>query len=333
MMAMGVLAAACGNSDDTSSQSPGTVPTTDAVATPATVAASTVPPSADVETTPAEPLPVVVATYSVLAAVVEPLLAGVADLRVVIPNGQDPHDFAPSAKDVELMGSASLILANGLDLEEGLVDVIARVEADGVPVFRVTDHVTLLELGTDSGSDDGHGHGDEHGDEHGGEDPHVWTDPATMVQMIPALGEALGEALGVNLTDQAAAAAEGLLGVDAEAQAIMGTVADCTLVTGHDSMQYFAQRYGCEVIGAVIPGLSTGSEPSAGEVSALRSVAQQAGVAAIFTELGIPQRVAEQVAREVGVPLVELSTHVVPDGGGYRQFVLSLAVEIAEALS
>jgi len=83
----------------------------------------------------------------------------------------------------------------------------------------------------------------------------------------------------------------------------------------------------------VIPSLSSGAEPSAGELAELRRVAQRAGVAAIFTEVGTPSRVAEQIAREVGVPLVELSTHVVPQGGGYRQFVLSLAIGIAEALS
>lgn len=331
MAAVAVLLSACGNSDEVLPEESGTVPTSTQVATsaplPTTAPATTAVLGETGDVDVPETLPVVVVTYSVLAAVVEPLLSGVADVRVLIPNGQDPHDYAPSAKDVELMASASLVVANGLDLEEGLVDTLSRVESEGVPVFRVTDHVTLLELGKDD--DDDH----DHDQDHGSEDPHVWTDPLTMGQMLPTFSTLASEVLGVDLTEQTVAAAEGLRALDAEVQAVMSAVTDCRLVTGHDSMQYFAQRYGCEVIGAVIPSLSTGAEPSAGELSDLRRVAQGAGVAAIFTELGTPTAVAEQIAREVGVPLVELSTHVVPDGGGYRQFVLSMAVDIAEALS
>lgn len=276
-------------------------------------------------------------TYSVLASVVAPLLDGVATIRVIIPNGQDPHDYAPSAKDVENMSNASLIIANGLNLEEALVDVIDRLEGDGVPVFRVADHVTLLELGDDDGDHD-HDHGDDHGDEddhgdHGDEDPHMWTDPVTLAEMLPALGLALAAALDVDLDAAVTAVVGELTALDAEVRTVMAAVGDCVLVTGHDSMQYFARRYGCDVIGAVIPSLSSGAEASAGELAALRKVAQEAGVKAIFTELGTPARVAEQVAAEVGVPLIELSTHVVPDGGGYDEFVMGLARDIALALS
>ena len=35
------------------------------------------------------------------------------------------------------------------------------------------------------------------------------------------------------------------------------------LVTGHESMGYFADRYGFELVGAVIPGLSSQGEVSA----------------------------------------------------------------------
>ena len=151
--------------------------------------------------------------------------------------------------------------------------------------------------------------------------------------MLPALGDRLGEVLGVKLGGAVAQGVAGLVALDAQVRTIMAGVPDCTLVTGHDSMQYFAQRYGCEVVGAVIPSLSTGAEASAGELAELREVAQAAGVKAIFTDVGTPANVAEQVANEVGVPLVELSTHVVPDGGGYAQFVLGLATAIAGALA
>lgn len=323
-----LLLAACGDDDAAAPSTTAVVPATSGAVT------TVVPPSSQVPATtlaPAEPLPTVVVTYSVLASVVEPLLEGVATVEVIIPNGQDPHDFAPSAKEVETMSSAAMVIANGLALEEGLDDVLDRLEGEGTPVFRVTDHVTLLELGQKD--DDGHDHGDEHGDEHGSGDPHVWTDPLAFAEMLPELANQLGTVLDTDLGAAASAVISDLEALDAEVRAIMQTVPQCTLVTGHDSMQYFARRFGCEVVGAVIPSLSTGAEASAGELADLRRVAQDAGVKAIFTELGTPAKVAEQVADEVGVPLVELSTHVVPDGGGYAEFVLDLATAIAEALA
>jgi ABC-type Zn uptake system ZnuABC Zn-binding protein ZnuA len=66
--------------------------------------------------------PSIVVTYSALGDVVQHLVGDTAQVVVIIPNGQDQHDFSPSAKDIELMNSASLVVSNGLDLEEGLED-------------------------------------------------------------------------------------------------------------------------------------------------------------------------------------------------------------------
>ena len=71
-------------------------------------------PSSAPDTTTSQPRPNIVVTYSVLGAVVSELVGDAADVSVVIPDGQDPHDFEPSAKDVEMINDADLIVANGL---------------------------------------------------------------------------------------------------------------------------------------------------------------------------------------------------------------------------
>ena len=45
--------------------------------------------------------PRVVVTTPVLGSVVRELVGDAADVTVVMPNGADPHEFQPSAKDVE----------------------------------------------------------------------------------------------------------------------------------------------------------------------------------------------------------------------------------------
>lgn len=346
-----LLAVACGSDDIESSpeSSAGELPAPSTEVPLTTVPeAATTPreaPGAS-SSVPSPPLEVVITT-SVLAAAVEPLLDGIAEVTVLMPNGSDPHDFSPSARDAERITRADLVIQNGLGLEEGLVDLIDSRQG---PTFAVTAHVDLLAITEDKLDDaDAHDHGDEgahdHGDEdahehgddeahdHGSEDPHVWVDPLVMSQMVDDLGAQLEQLTGVSLGDRVEQLRADLESLDARLRVVMEPVAPCLLVTGHDSLSYFAARYGCEVIGAIIPSLSSTAEASAGELADLRALAQQVGVAAIFTELGTPSRVAEQIASEVGVPLIELATHLVPDEGGYDQFMLDLATTVAEALS
>jgi zinc/manganese transport system substrate-binding protein len=285
--------------------------------------------------------PVVVVTYSILGDVVQQLVGDAAAVEVVIPNGQDPHDFSASARDIETMMGAALLVSNGLGLEEGLLEAIHQAEDDQVPVFEVADHVTVRQFGAGepTEADDGAAHAEDeaHADEHAhdGGDPHLWTSPAVMAEMLPELASALETALGVQLDDSLAAVQADLAALDADTAAIMASIpaGGCKLVTGHESLGYFADHYGCRIIGAVIPSLSSTAEASAKELEALEALATAEGVAAVFTEVGTPQQVAEQVADTVGVPLVELPSHNLPDTGGYAAYITDLATRIASALA
>jgi zinc/manganese transport system substrate-binding protein len=259
-----------------------------------------------------------------------------ATVTVLIPNGQDQHDFEPSAQDVETLNNATLVVSNGLDLEEGLEDALVQVEKSGVSVFHIADHVTLLDAanGDEKESAAKEEHDDEEEDhDHGTEDPHVWLDPETLAQAIPALADALTKATGKDFAEEAATVVNELTALSAKVRDIMGTVSECNLVTGHDSLGYFAARYSCTVVGAVIPGFSTAAEASAGSLAELRALAKKNDVKAIFTELGTPSDVTAQIAKELGVEVVELSTHVLPENGGYDEMMTQLATAIANGLS
>lgn len=279
----------------------------------------------------------VVVTYSAIGDVVSRLVGDAAAVTVLIPNGQDQHDFEPSAKDIETINNASLVVSNGLDLEEGLEDSLLQAEKSGVAMFHIADHVTLLDAAAkdevagaekEVGDENKEGH-----DDHGTEDPHVWLDPETLAEAIPALAEALKLVTGKDFTNEAKVVVNELTTLSAKVRDIMTQVDDCKLVTGHDSLGYFATRYGCTVVGAVIPSFSTSAEASAGSLAELKVAAKENGVKAIFTELGTPADVVAQIAKEVGVDVVELSTHVLPENGGYDEMMTQLATAIADGLS
>ena len=69
-----------------------------------------------------------------------------ATVEVLLPIGADPHDYQPSARQLALVNEADLVVANGLRLEEGLVDALASAEADGANVLEVAPLVDPIPL-------------------------------------------------------------------------------------------------------------------------------------------------------------------------------------------
>ena len=277
-------------------------------------------------------LPVIAVTYSVLGDIVSQLVGDNATVSVVIPDGQDPHEFQPSAKDIETINNAAFVVSNGLEFEEGLEEVLENIADSGGNIFMVGDHITVRKI------EDGDEHSDEHDDEnegdhhHGGGDPHLWLSPATMLEMLPALTTALSEATGADLSAEATDLTTKLQVLDGEVESIIKSLDECKLVSGHDEMGYFADRYGCEVIGVIIPSFTTTSEATAGELAELKKLVEQNKVPAIFTGLGVSPDTANQLAKELGVEAVTLSTHYLNDAANYQGFILNLTNQIAEAL-
>lgn len=272
--------------------------------------------------------PQIVVTYSVLAAVVSDVVGSAGDVTVLMPNGTDPHEWSPSAKDIEAMSKADLIVDNGLALEGELQDPLKEVVANGVPLFTVADHIQIRKVKEGEGADPS-----DEDQAPGADDPHMWMDPLTMKQLVGPLAAEMKK-LGIDVAASAAKVEKDLDAIDAEVEAIMAAVpsAQRKLVTGHESMGYFAERYGFTLIGAIIPAITSQAEASAGELASLVDKIEAAGVPAIFTEEGTSPATVEAIAGDTGTKVVELATHNLTDDGTYRSFMLAIASAIADAL-
>jgi len=279
---------------------------------------------------PAHATPDIVVTTPILGAVVGDLVGDAATVTVLMGNGVDPHDWSPSAQDVEAVSRAGLVVANGLGLEAGLDDALAEAAAGGVPVFEATDHIVIRAI--DDAIDPGAPATPEaHG--RGALDPHFWVDPLSMRDVVIALAPVV-TGLGVDVTARAADLVARLETLDAEVRTILDVVPPehRQLVTGHESMGYFAARYGFTLVGAVIPGLSSQGEVSASQLSAIAGLIRDHGVPVIFTEVGTPQAVVDAIASETGVRVVELASHTLPADGSYFSFIRDIANAIASGL-
>jgi zinc/manganese transport system substrate-binding protein len=263
----------------------------------------------------------VVVTTNVLGEIVESVAGEVADVEVLMPVGADPHEFALSAKQAEAFERADLVVVSGRGLEAGMTDVIDAT-GDAGARFVASDHVPP------------------------GDDPHIWMDPLQMVPVVRALQTELVErgADADVLSASVDAYVAELEALDAEIAELVATIPEDRrkLVTNHDALEAFAARYGLEVVGTVIPSMTTSAEASAAQLEALAATMRAAGVPAVFAETTESARLAEAVADEVGdvdgepVTVVELYTESLGEPGsdadGYVGMLRVDATRIADAL-
>ena len=271
----------------------------------------------------------IVVTYSILGGLINDLVGSEANVVVLIPNGQDPHEWEPSAKDIEALNKADLIVQNGLGLEGGLEKTLSLAEVQGVKTFVASDYITIRKVGQGEGIPNG-------GPDQmvGASDPHLWTDPISMKQVLVALEGKIKTELGLDVSVRTQYLENQLDSLNTEIATEVDNLPEANrkLVTGHDSLGYFAQRYGFKLVGAIIPSLTSQAEVSAADLASLKTLIQKNQVKVIFSELGTPVAITEAIGKETDVKVVELATHILPSDGSYFTFIRNLAQTIVENL-
>ena len=193
--------------------------------------------------------------------------------------------------------------------------------------------------------DDGDGDEGEHGDDGHGHahaedgDPHIWHDPRRVAGTLDVLAGALADDADVDevrsCADDYRAELEAL---DAEIEALLAPIPDDRriLVTSHDSLAYFADRYGFEIVGTVIPSTTTIAETSAAQLAELADTITEYGVPAIFTDRFESDVDAEALADRLDIAIVPLHGGSLTDDGAASTYVGMMranAEAIADALT
>jgi zinc/manganese transport system substrate-binding protein len=208
---------------------------------------------------------VVVATTTQAADLARNVAGDDAEVVGLLSPNADPHDYEVRPHDLQALADADLVVRSGGDVDEWLDEAI---EGSGshAPV------VTLMQ----------------------GDDPHWWQDPRNAIAAVGILERALGV--------RAPGYVARLRALDRAVAACIAQIppAQRKLVTTHDAMGAYARRYGLDVVGAVIPSLSTRGQPSAGEIADLIATIREQGVRAIFAESSVNAKVEQAIARETG---------------------------------
>lgn len=301
--------------------------------------------------------PRLVVTTALLGDVVQQAVGSAAEVTVLMPATASPHDFQPSARQVALLREADAVVANGGGLEVGLEDALGAAEADGVAVFRAAEaphtgsdpevgsetEPPADDHGHDGASDDGGEHRPSEGaDEHAhGADAHFFTSPERMADAVVALVAFLEGVEGIDMPvvrSRSAGYLDELRALDQEVADLLDAVPAerRLLVTNHDVMSSFAERYGFEVVGTVLPSATTTAGASASSLTGLVQLVRTRAIPAVFVDASASDRLARTLAEEVpGVKVVALHTEALgatSDADTYLEVVRFNAERIAEAL-
>jgi ABC-type Zn uptake system ZnuABC Zn-binding protein ZnuA len=231
-------------------------------------------------------------------------------VRTLIPPGADPHSFEPTPKDIGEVVSADLLIVNGAGLEGPLLTTLKN--AGGAATIVNTSAGLLSRsplpgeppLGT------------------GETDPHFWLDPVLMKTYVANIRDAFAKADPSGAAvyrANAAAYSKKLDELDEWIRSQVATIpaANRKLVMDHASHGYFADRYGFSIVGTVIPGVGTSETPTAKQLGALTAAIRQSGAKAIFVDAGENPKLAQQIAAETGIIVVDdLLDHSLTGPGG-----------------
>lgn len=252
----------------------------------------------------------------------------------LIPAGVDPHAYEPAPRDIALVSESDLVVANGAGLETFLPRLLEGARGRG-PGPR------LLEAS--AGIPPRAPRGGEPSPEPGSIDPHFWLDPLAAIGYVENIRDALGEldspgadAYRSNASAYVAQLRELDRWIAAEVARI--PVARRKLVTNHDALGYFADRYGFTIIGTIVPSMSSEASSGARDLARLVNDLRKAEVASVFLETGADPRLVREVAAEAGVRTVtELYTDsLTPPGGpaaSYLQMMRANTLAIVGALA
>jgi ABC-type Zn uptake system ZnuABC Zn-binding protein ZnuA/ABC-type Mn2+/Zn2+ transport system permease subunit len=234
----------------------------------------------------------VVATTTQIGDFVRQVGGNAVSVDQILQPNTDPHDYEPRPSDVSGAAGASLVFASGDNLDSW-IDQVVSDSGSGAEVVDLGAVVPERLPGESSGA------------EASRFDPHWWHDPRNAEAAVEKI-ESVLVAADPHHKALFQRNADAYL---AKLHALDAGIAECIdsvpvrqrkLVTDHDAFGYFANRYGIEIVGAVIPSQTTQAQASAKDLHELAETVEREHVRAIFPESSLSSKVADAIARQTG---------------------------------
>jgi ABC-type Zn uptake system ZnuABC Zn-binding protein ZnuA len=267
--------------------------------------------------------PKVVATTTFLADIAQNVAGDRLQVESLLPNGADPHSYQPIPQDVAKVANSDLLITNGVNYEHFLTTVLENAGGKRT-IIEASAGLKVL---------------DANGGQAG--DPHLWMDPTNVIGYVNNIRDGLAkiDPAGADVyASNAQAYIAKLQTLDSWIKEQVATIpaGRRLLVTNHENLGYFANRYGFKIVGTVIPGFSSEAAPSAQQMAALIDQIKASGVPAVFLDTTDSNTLADQVAADAHVTVVT-NLHIEsltngPPAGTYIDMMKDDVTIIVEAL-
>jgi manganese/iron transport system substrate-binding protein len=217
----------------------------------------------------------------------------------IVPEGTNSHTFEPPPSSVATLETADIIFVNGMKLEDPTLE-LAEANAP---------NAVICELGTSSLAEGDWIYDFSFPEEGGKPNPHLWTNPPTVLPYLSTIRNVLVNADPAN-TDKYdtnyVLVSKLVMDLDEAMKVATATIPanERNLLTYHDAYAYFASHFGYEVIGAIQP--QSFEEPSPSDIAALIDQVKAKKVTAIFGSEVFPSPVLEQIGKETGVRYIDV---------------------------
>jgi len=244
--------------------------------------------------------PVILTSTTFLADITRNIAGDRATVESLLPIGADPHSYQPTPQEITRIEHSKLLIINGAGYEHFLEPLLTN--AGGAR--EVIEASAGIKLRKDAHS----------------VDPHVWLDPNNIIICVENVREALthfdpdGAAV---YKSNAEAYVIQIKNLDSWVREQVDQIAPerKLLITNHEALGYFAERYGFTISGTVIESFSTDASPSAKQIAALIDQIRSSGAPAIFLDASDNSALAEQIAAETGVRVItDLHLESLTDG-------------------
>lgn len=279
--------------------------------------------------------PVILASTTVLADITRNIAGDRLRVASLLPVGADPHSYQPVPQDVTRIAESGVLILNGMAYEnfiEGLLESaggerILITASNGLETRHMADALGEEETGE--------------GEVHEAGDPHMWLNPILIVTYVENIREGLThfDPDGASVyRANADAYVSQLRELDAWIIEQVGQIPaeDRLLVTNHEALGYFADRYGFTVVGTVIESFSTNASPSAKQMADLIGQIDASGALAIFLDASDNPAIPGQIAAETGVAVItDLHLESLTDGppaGSYLEMMKYNVTRIVNVL-
>ena len=264
----------------------------------------------------------VVASIKPVHSLVSYVMDGVGRPDLIVDGYNSPHGFSLKPSHAKMIENADLIIWVGEDLEAFLekpLNTIAK-KAVNVEIMELKSikklkfrEKNVFEDHDDHGhkekKHDDHGHGhkekkhDDHGHEghaHGEHDPHVWLDPMNAKVIIKEIEKQLIKLDPNNSSKYKANSKKAQSELDNLTKNIKRDLkGNLRFVVFHDAYQYFENRFGIKVLGAltVNPDVLPGAE----QLSEIREVIDHEKVNCLFAEPQFNPAIIKSIAKDTKI--------------------------------